>query len=236
MVVVDKFRAHVRIGEDLHHNPKRFWSVFRIKNKHASISDSSICDLIISPEDVLVVLLNLDIHKAVGQDQIPPRLLKECAHQIAPSLSLLFNRSLSEGSLPDEWKLANIVPVHKKGEKTDVVNYRPISLLCIVSKVLERCVLSKLKDNLLTLINSTQHGFIPGKSCTTQLVEVLDYIGSLLDGGKQTDIIFMDMSKAFDKVDHAFLLNKLRQYNIGGSLLRWFCSYLHGRQQRVTTL
>ena len=251
------------IGEDLHHNPKRFWSVFKIKSKHASIpdsvtmgcagsdsaparsascpreiaelfndyfssivtdkdnpsintfsspppSDSSICDLILSPEDVLVGLLNLDIHKAVGPDQIPPRLLKECAHQIAPSLSLLFNRSISEGSLPDEWKLANIVPVHKKGEKTDVVNYRPISLLCVVSKVLERCVLSTLKDHLLTLINSTQHGFIPGKSCTTQLVEVLDYIGSLLDGGKQTDIIFMDMSKAFDKprsITHFFLIN-----------------------------
>ena len=76
-------------------------------------------------------------------------------------------------------------------------------------------MLNKLNVDLLGLVNSSQHGFIPGRSCTTQLVEVLDYIGSLLDSGKQTDIIFMDMSKAFDKVSHKLLLNKLGQFNIG---------------------
>ena len=89
---------------------------------------------------------------------------------------------------------------------------------------------------LMSLISSAQHGFIPGRSCTTQLVEVLHYIGSILDSGKQTDMIFMDMSKAFDKVSHTALINKLRKYNICGSLLQWFTSYLHDRQQRVTTL
>ena len=167
---------------------------------------------------------------------LPPRLLKETAHQIAPSLCSLFNRSLNSGSLPEDWKLANIIPVFKKGDKTHVENYRPISLLCIVSKVLERCVLSKLRVHLLELINTSQHGFIPGRSCTTQLVEVLNSIGSLLDSGKQTDVIFMDMSKAFDKVSHAALIAKLERYNINGSLLDWFSSYLYNRRQRVTTL
>ena len=88
----------------------------------------------------------------------------------------------------------------------------------------------------MSLISSAQHGFIPGRSCTTQLVEVLHYIGSILYSGKQTDMIFMDMSKAFDKVSHTALINKLLKYNIGGSLLQWFTSYLHDRQQRVTTL
>ena len=83
-------------------------------------------------------------------------------------------------------------------------------------------MLRKLREYLTSLINSAQHGFIPGRSCTTQLVEVLHYIGSILDSGKQTDMIFMDMSKAFDKVSHTALINKLRQYKIGGPLLH-FC-------------
>ena len=96
--------------------------------------------------------------------------------------------------------------------------------------------LSKLRDHLLTVINSLQHGFIPGKSCTTQLLEALHKISSLLDSGKQSDVILLGMSKAFDKVNHALLINKLGQYNIGGSLLNWFSAYLYGRQQRVTVL
>ena len=127
-------------------------------------------------------------------------------------------------------------PSIKKGDISNVENYRTISLLGVASKVLERCVLRKLREYLTSLINSAQHDFIPGRSCTTQLVEVLHYIGSILDSGKQTDMIFIDMSKAFDKVSHTALINKLRQYKIGGPLLQWFASYLHGRQQRVTIL
>ena len=98
------------------------------------------------------------------------------------------------------------------------------------------CVLLLSLQHVFARCSSAQHGFIPGRSCTTQLVEVLHYIGSILDSGKQTDMIFMDMSKAFDKVSHTALINKLRNYNIGGSLLQWFTSYLHDCQQRVTTL
>ena len=139
--------------------------------------------------------------------------------------------------MPDEWKLANIIPVHKKGKKQHVENYRPISLLSVLSKVLERFVLTKIRDHLLCLINNAQHGFIPGRSCTTQLLQVLRLIGSLLDSGKQTDAIYIDMSKAFDKVDHATLLHKLEHgFSISGPLLRWFRSYLSNRRQRVTVL
>ena len=113
----------------------------------------------------------LDPNKATGPDSIPPRLLKETAQQIAPSLTKLFNRSLSCGIFPDDWKLANIVPVHKKGDKRYVENYRPISL-SFISKVFERCVLTNARDHLLDLINCSQNGFIPGKSCTTQLLAV----------------------------------------------------------------
>ena len=218
---------------------------FVLNNDHQEIErtspsnatyESSISELNLCVDDVLVALLNLDSNKATGPDGIPPRLLKETAHQIALSLCSLFNQSLSSGSLPDEWKLANIIPIYKKEDKTHVENYCSISLLCIISKVLERCVMSKLRDHLLNLINTSQHGFIPGRSCTTQLLEVLNYIGSVLDSGKQTDVIFLDMSKAFDKVSHVTLIAKLRQYHISGPLLEWFSPYLHDRRQRVTIL
>ena len=181
------------------------------------------------------MLQHLDVNKATGPDGIAPRLLKETAQQIAPSLSQLFNKSLACGVVPDDWKLANIVPVFKRGKKGHVENYHPISLLSLVSKAMEQCVLNKIREHLLVLINAVQHGFLPGKSCATQLLEVLDYIGSLLDAGKQTDVIYMDMSKAFDKVNHVALIRKLnRCFNISGNLLCWFRSYLQGRRQCVT--
>ena len=256
--LVSYYRAHFfqSLDADLHTNPKRFWSLFKLKTKDSTVpgnvslgaseSDSAPVRSASCPRDIAEVfndyfasVLNTDddqTNSSTGPDGISPRLLMETAHQIAPSLCTLFNRSLDSGFLPEEWKLANIIPVFKKGDKTHVENYRPISLLCVVSKVFERCILNKLSDHLLKLVNSSQHGFIPGRSCTTQLVEVLNHIGSLLDSGKQTDVIFMDMSKAFDKVNHAALINKLSNYGIRGSLLNWFSHYLHGRLQRVTTL
>ena len=201
-----------------------------------TISCPVLQNISLSPCEVAPALRSLDVSKATGPDKISARLLKETAEQIAPSLTLLYNKSLETGVFPDEWKLANIVPIHKKDNKDHVENYRPISLLSIISKVLERCVLIRLRDHLLLILDRAQHGFIPGKSCVTQLVEVIDYIGSLLDSGKQTDVIYLDMSKAFDKVQHSLILDKLRQYNISGNLLNWFTSYLRGRRQRVTVL
>ncbi|CAB3990931.1 Hypothetical predicted protein [Paramuricea clavata] len=219
-----------------------FTSVFNtdhdnLDERSSPPSTSGQSDLQLTIEEVARTLLTLDTTKATGPDGIPSRLLKETAWQIAPSLTQIFNKSLSCGEIPDEWKLANIVPVHKKGEKSQVENYRPISLLSIISKVLERCVLRNIRDHLLQLINDSQHGFIPRKLCTTQLLEVLDYIGSLLDGGKQADVVYMDMFKAFNKVHHKYLISKLRNvYGISGKLLRWFESYLINRKQGVTVL
>ncbi|PFX12211.1 putative RNA-directed DNA polymerase from transposon X-element [Stylophora pistillata] len=114
----------------------------------------------------------------------------------------LFNKSLRLGTLPEDWKLANVVPAYQKDHKDQGENYRPISLLPIVSKVLERCIFNNIKDHVLSLIAKCQHGFIAGRSCVTQLV------GAYLDNGGQVDIIYLDMSKAFDKVSHHKLLQK----------------------------
>ena len=117
-----------------------------------------------------------------------------------------------------------------------MANYRPISLLPVISKVLERCVLAGLGDHISHLISPEQHGLLAGRSCVTQLTSVLHFIGSQMDAGKQIDIIYLDMSKAFDKVDHTKLLGRLHQYGITGKLHDWFRSYLQGRKQQVTVL
>ena len=102
------------------------------------------------------------------------------------------------------------MPVYNKDEKDHVENYRPISLLCIISKVLERCVLNRINDRLEDLIADCQHGFRSGHSCVTSLLETLDYIGAILDRAGQVDCVYLDMSKAFDKVRHDLLMEKLR--------------------------
>ena len=151
---------------------------------------------------VQTALEALEVGKATGPDEIPAKLLKETALVIAPSLYKIFNKSLQLGSLPRDWKLTNVVNVHKKGAKVHVENYRPISLLPMVFKVLERCVLNGIKAYLYQVISSLQHGFCTGRSCVTNLLEAFDYTGSLSDNGSQVDTIHLDMSKAFDKVSH----------------------------------
>ena len=193
-------------------------------------------ELTLTEPEVETILNSLDTNKATGPDEIPARLLKNTAAIVAPSLCKLFNKSLQHGIVPRDWKLANVVPVYKKNNREHAENYRPISLLPIVSKVLERCIFINMKQFLSQLVNDCQHGFLQGKSCVTNLLEVLDYIGTCLDNGGQVDMLYLDMSKAFDRINHKRLIRKLSNSGIGGNLLNWFESYLTDRRQRVTVL
>ena len=143
----------------------------------------------------------------------------------------LFNLSL--GVVPSEWKFANISTVFKKEDPSIESNYRPISLLCVLSKVLERCVFNHCYYHLSPLLYHLQHRFLRGRSMVTQLLEVYHNIIETVASGKEVDIIYLDLSKAFDKVPHSLLLLKLNSYGISGSLLSWFSSYLTDRYQRV---
>ena len=196
-------------------------------------SSSQLSDITISEEEVATHLCNLDISKATGPDGIPNWILKECSAVIAPSLCSLFNHSLHSGTVPLDWKSANVTPVHKKEKKELATNYRPTSFLSIISKVLERCVCNRFYDHVRGMINDAQHGFLHGRSCVTQLLTTFHRIGQLLDNNIQTDVIFIDFAKAFDSVDHNILLTKLSRYGISGNLYSWFSSYLRGRKQRV---
>ena len=137
---------------------------------------------------------NLDVSKAGGPDGIPARLLKECSHQIAPSLCSLFNDSLRSGHIPSEWKSADVTPVHKKNSKNEAANYRPISLLPIISKTLERCIYWRFYNHVEHFISPSQHGFLRNRSCVTQLLSSFHSVGHDLDTNTQTDILYLEKS------------------------------------------
>ena len=162
--------------------------------------------------DVASCLRNLDASKASGPDGIPARLLKDCSSQIAPKLCCLFNLSLNSGWIPSDWKSADVTPIHKRESKESVENYRPISLLPIISKALGRCVYQRFYEHVAHLVSERQHGFLRNRSCVTQLLSVLHTIGDDLDRNTQTDVLYLDFAKAFDSVDRAILLQKLRSY------------------------
>ena len=218
-----------------------FHSVFNpshIKPPHSISTPSQtsvdvLSEIKLSEDEVAAVLRNLDPNKAGGPDGIPGRILKELANEIASSLCKLFNQSLSLGVVPTKWKFANVTPVYKKDDPTLVCNYRPISLLCILSKVMERCVFNHCYHHLSPFLYHLQHGFLRERSTVTQLLEVYHNILNSVASGKEVDIIYLDLSKAFDKVSHNLLLLKLNNYGISGPLLSWFRNYLTDRHQRV---
>ena len=194
---------------------------------------NNISEIILNREEVPIALLKIDPSKTPGPDLIHLKILKECASELTPSLFALFNLSLGLGMLPLEWKRSNVVPVFKKGDKSVISNYRPIYLLSIVSKLCERCISDKLIPNLLELLSPKQHGFVPKKSCVTQLLTVPHDLGKPLEAGNESDVLYLDFSNAFDSVPHNLLLHKLSLYGIDGPLYSWFSDYLLSRYQRV---
>ena len=181
-------------------------------------------------------LLNgLNPHKAAGPDELSPKILKELHSELAPVLTKIFNQSLKTGIVPDDWKHAVIAPVFKKGPKSKPSNYRPISLTCIASKLLEHILVSNIMSyfDQHNILSPKQHGFRSKHSCETQLLGFTQEISDNLEAGKQTDVIVMDFSKAFDKVDHHKLVHKLRVLGVDNKVTTWVKSFLSGRSQQV---
>jgi Reverse transcriptase (RNA-dependent DNA polymerase) len=149
---------------------------------------------------VLTALKKLNPTKSPGPDGLHPRLLRECAEELAHPLAKIFQGSLNEGKLLNEWKDANVTPVFKKGTRTDALNYRPISLTSICCKVLEKIVREAILQHMTRndFLSDSQHGFVSGRSCTTQLLRVVDKWSEVLDRGGALDAIYLDFAKAFD--------------------------------------
>lgn len=210
-------------------------NVQQIPTLEARHKGNLLTDLVITTNAVKNKLKSLKSSKSAGPDGFHPRVLKETAETICTPLALIFRKSLKEGCLPQSWKDANITPIHKKGKKDAVENYRPISLTSVIGKVMESLVRDAILKQLISndLLCEAQHGFLPGRSCITQLLEVMELWTSSLDEGYEVDAIYLDFSKAFDSVPHERLMNKLRSYGITGNVEKWLYSFLTHRRQRV---
>ena len=136
---------------------------------------------------------------------------------------------------PDDWRSANVTPIFKKGSRKCPENYRPISLTSIPGKIMERLIKDTMMAHLKgeKLIKDSQHGFMPGRSCTTNLLEFLETATKIVDSGGNLDVIYLDFSKAFDLVPKKRLVSKLKAHGFGGPLLLWIERWLTNRQQRV---
>ena len=172
----------------------------------------------ITEEDVLKKLSGLDERKATGPDMIPAKLLKIVAPAISTSLTKLFNYSLSQGVFPLEWKQANVMPVPKSGDRHMVNNYRPISVIPVIAKVFESMVHGQLYEYLSRnkILSEEQTGFRPNRSTQDALLRAIDDWKSALDRGQIVAAVMIDLSKAFDSINHNLLLKKLHAYGVQG--------------------
>ncbi|CAH8638517.1 unnamed protein product [Dicrocoelium dendriticum] len=193
--------------------------------------NSLVCDV----DEVRLLLANLDGTKPAGPDGLHPLIIKSLAAIISPVVTDLFNKSLSEGSLPNDWKRSVVRPIPKGGDPSKVDNYRPICLTPVLAKVIEKIVKKRLIHLLQSkeLLTPAQHGFRMGYSCVTNLLVTRQEWLQALNRGKSVDVIYIDFSKAFDKVNHEVLLDRLRSCGVGGSLHRWIHEFLVGRKWRV---
>ena len=194
-----------------------------------------IADIEFSEEDVDTLLTKLKDNKSPGVDNIHSTMLKNLHSELKKPLYLLFRKSLDEGTVPNDWKMANVSPIHKKGNKKLTSNFRPVSLTSMVGKLLERLINQAIMTHLSqhNLINDTQHVFLPKRFCQTNLLLYLELLTSCIDKGLDIDVLYLDFAKTFDKVPHKRLLKKVQAHGVSGKVYSWIENWLMDRKQRV---
>ena len=198
-------------------------------------SEINLSDIIFTEKDIITAIEEIPLHSAPGPDKIPSKFLKECKNQIAPALLILWRTSLDTGQVPKELKKQSIIPIYKKDSKAIAANYRPVSLTSHIIKLFERVlrkhIVKFLEDH--QIIHSSQHGFRPCRSCLTQLLHHLESVLNILETNQNADVVYLDLSKAFDKVNHEILIHKLQLSGISGKILLWVKNFLDNRTQKV---
>jgi hypothetical protein len=204
------------------------------QNFHFS-QDQELQDIKFTRETVKAKLAKLKPNSAPGPDQIWPRVLQKLSATLCIPLAIIFTTCMEEGSVPPDWKLANVTPIFKKGSKGDPANYRPVSLTSVCCKVTESIISDSIVEHLTRhrLIRSSQDGFVNARSTQTNLLEYMEKLTRLVDEGHSVDVIYCDFSKGFDVVPHRRLLAKCDGLGIRGNVLRWVKEWLTGRKQRV---
>jgi hypothetical protein len=208
VMVMDKFDIAQNFAS--HFNNKIQDLLGRSSSNEAKVDfmeDNAWCEL--SSSEVLRAIIASKSKKSCGHDEIPMLVVKDCAEVLAEPLRMLFNKCLMDGWFPEDWKIAKIIPLHKKGSKTDVKNYRPVSNLCSLSKIFERCLLSRIDG--YGLDDETQHGFRKGHGTVTAALEIQHLVATGLDSKKFMSLYTIDMSAAFDMLRPDLLDSKIKQ-------------------------
>ena len=201
-----------------------------------SRTNKSLSFLTVTEPQMVKALQSLKVDKSPGPDGLHPRVLREVAVEIARPLTALFNATITQGKIPRAWKIAEVRPIYKKGDKTSPGNYRPVSLTAITCKLFETFLRDALYNHIVNdkLLSSHQFGFCKGRSCVSQLLVVIQNWMCSMDSDTPTDAVYLDLSKAFDTVPHKKLIHKLRGYGVGGSVLSWISDFLSDRSQYVS--
>ena len=192
-------------------------------------------ELIIDSSNVKKLLLNLKENKAMGPDNIHPKLLKFLAENpdFVSALTILLNKCVSDECIPSMWKSAVVVPIHKKGSVHLPENYRPVSLTCILCKLYETILRDHILPYVIGIITDKQHGFVPGKSCLSNMLETLDIANEYMAEGLCVDLLYFDFSKAFDTVSHYRLLVKLKAMGFSDNMLHVIRNFCGNRVMNV---
>ena len=222
---------------------KQYCSVFTTPKTDYSFlnsietKDSSTLEHIIFTEDDFIQQIDtIPTNSAAGPDGLPAKFFKMCKKSLSKPLKMIWQNNFDKGTTPEILKTSHITPIFKKGDQGLPENYRPVALTSITTKIFEKIVREKLQTHLEenNLYNPTQHGFRPGRSCLSQLLAHVERLISHLQNNENVDVIYLDFSKAFDKVDHQILLHKLQIHGIKGQLLNWIRSFLTERYQKVS--
>ena len=200
-----------------------------------NIQEGDLVDIQINEKDIQDAIGKMDANSSAGPDGIPAKFLIKTKETISLAMLILTRKSLDEGKIPDILKLAHVTPIHKGGSKLKPEQYRPVSLTSHIMKVLERVVKTRIMKHLLEkgLINPGQHGFVPGKSTQTQILKHFWNIYEAIVEGVRIDTVYLDFAKAFDKVNHNILLQKLVKHKIKGKVGMWIREFLSDRKYRV---
>ena len=200
-----------------------------------SLRCTDLYDVFFTESDLLQAIEELKPNSAAGPDEFPANLLIMCRHSLVRPLFTIWRKSMKTGEVPTTCKFANIIPIHKGKSRAEAKNYQPVALTSLLIKVFEKVIRRRLVSFMdeHELFNQSQHGFRSGRSCLSQLLAHFDHITRQLEEGNPVDVIYLDFSKAFDKVDIGLILRKLKSMGIGGKLGRWLHGFLLGRMQSV---
>ena len=203
--------------------------------KYVTKNNSSMFFTPCTPKEVINIVSKFKNGKSPGFDGVLCVLVKSVIHILCYPLCDIINLSLNTGIVPDKLKIAKVIPVYKKGSKDDLSNYRPISILPFFSKILEKCVYIRVHKFLekCNIITPKQFGFRAGYSTSYAIIELIRKVSNALDNKEIMIGLFLDLSKAFDSLDHTILLNKLECYGFRGIAMEWFKSYISNRKQYV---